>query len=340
MKKTTAGNGIEGFHLLVGTYFIAYSVGVALRLFVPELNSGEVHIGGFWWLVFYNILTCMIWSVATKLICKHPMVYIPYMMLIGCCQGVSLVAIWSRIVGAPVTMCSSGAVAGSLIGAATVFHRLKSYIRSIASFDPYTGMISGMIYGTVAGWIIIPLLFSDNIPVGTGNPAPLCFCVVVIFGIPVYFIISYIIKNCIDWYLMRFEEERQQVMKDQDLFDEKCARSRAEKEARAKEEAERTRREQERAREEREKRYYRQENNKGSSRSYSYGGGSSAGRKSAGSRNNTVNTYFKGCTSKAELKRRYRQLCKKLHPDCPGGSAESFRRMKSEYEALFSKMAG
>lgn len=150
-----------------------------------------------------------------------------------------------------------------------------------------------------------------------------------------------------------FEAEREQVMKEQDLYDENCARSKAEKAAKEKAEKERAAREkarkeyerQERERKQREEQNRRSYQQKSNNQNRSSGSGSSSGSSSrrgnyTGSWNNTANSYFKDCKNESELKRRYRQLCKKLHPDNPGGNAESFRSMQLEYESLRRKMAG
>ena len=44
-------------------------------------------------------------------------------------------------------------------------------------------------------------------------------------------------------------------------------------------------------------------------------------------------SYFSGCTTKEQIKKRHRELCMKYHPD-RGGNVEIFRQMQSEYEKL------
>lgn len=44
--------------------------------------------------------------------------------------------------------------------------------------------------------------------------------------------------------------------------------------------------------------------------------------------------YFKDCNTIEDVKRRYRELAKKLHPDC-GGNAEEFKKMSEEYTRAF-----
>ena len=43
--------------------------------------------------------------------------------------------------------------------------------------------------------------------------------------------------------------------------------------------------------------------------------------------------FFTGCTTKEQLKKRHRELCKKYHPD-KGGDPELFKKMQAEYEML------
>ena len=44
------------------------------------------------------------------------------------------------------------------------------------------------------------------------------------------------------------------------------------------------------------------------------------------------NTYFPAGTTKEEAKRIYRDLCKKYHPDMPGGSTEKMQEINKLYE--------
>ena len=46
--------------------------------------------------------------------------------------------------------------------------------------------------------------------------------------------------------------------------------------------------------------------------------------------------FFTGCTTKEQLKKRHRELCKKYHPD-KGGDPEIFKKMQAEYELLKRK---
>ena len=47
--------------------------------------------------------------------------------------------------------------------------------------------------------------------------------------------------------------------------------------------------------------------------------------------------YFKGIESVEELKKAYKELAKKLHPDL-GGNKEKFQEMNNEYDLLFKSL--
>lgn len=46
--------------------------------------------------------------------------------------------------------------------------------------------------------------------------------------------------------------------------------------------------------------------------------------------------YFTNCKTIEDVKKLYRELAKKLHPDC-GGNAEEFKAMMNEYRAAFER---
>lgn len=46
--------------------------------------------------------------------------------------------------------------------------------------------------------------------------------------------------------------------------------------------------------------------------------------------------YFVNCKTLEEVKHLFKELAKKLHPDC-GGDAEEFKAMKAEYEKAFER---
>lgn len=48
-------------------------------------------------------------------------------------------------------------------------------------------------------------------------------------------------------------------------------------------------------------------------------------------------SYFRGCETLEEVKKAYRELAKRLHPDA-GGNAEEFKAMSAEYERAFERL--
>lgn len=49
-------------------------------------------------------------------------------------------------------------------------------------------------------------------------------------------------------------------------------------------------------------------------------------------------TYFKNCKTAEELKKEYRKLAMKLHPDIVGGDGEDFKAMQAEFEKLWERL--
>ena len=48
--------------------------------------------------------------------------------------------------------------------------------------------------------------------------------------------------------------------------------------------------------------------------------------------------YFKNCHTAEELKKEYRKLAMKLHPDIVGGDGEDFKAMQNEFEKLWERL--
>lgn len=49
-------------------------------------------------------------------------------------------------------------------------------------------------------------------------------------------------------------------------------------------------------------------------------------------------TFFSGCHTIEQLEKRYKSLCKVYHPDTQTGEEETFKRIKTEYDKLSSKL--
>jgi curved DNA-binding protein CbpA len=50
----------------------------------------------------------------------------------------------------------------------------------------------------------------------------------------------------------------------------------------------------------------------------------------------TKMVYFNDCNTNEEVKKKYKEMAKKLHPDC-GGNEKEFKEMCSQYEKAFDK---
>lgn len=48
--------------------------------------------------------------------------------------------------------------------------------------------------------------------------------------------------------------------------------------------------------------------------------------------------WFQNVSSIAELRKQYRELLKRYHPDNPGGSVEITQEINREYDALFERL--
>lgn len=46
--------------------------------------------------------------------------------------------------------------------------------------------------------------------------------------------------------------------------------------------------------------------------------------------------YFNDVNTLGELRKQYKELLKKYHPDCPGGSTEATQEINAEYDRLFN----
>lgn len=65
-----------------------------------------------------------------------------------------------------------------------------------------------------------------------------------------------------------------------------------------------------------------------------YNGQNTAGTSATSDNEKQTSSYFSGCTTKEQIQKRYRDLCKVYHPDMGNGSAEIFDQINKEYEQL------
>ena len=65
-----------------------------------------------------------------------------------------------------------------------------------------------------------------------------------------------------------------------------------------------------------------------------YSDQNTAGTSNTSGNEKQTSSYFFGCTTKEQIQKRYRDLCKVYHPDMGNGSAEIFDQINKEYEQL------
>ena len=53
-----------------------------------------------------------------------------------------------------------------------------------------------------------------------------------------------------------------------------------------------------------------------------------------------MNKYFEGVNTVEELRKRYRELLKKFHPDNEGGSVGVTQEINAEYDRVFAVLSG
>ena len=212
MEKKADKNSTFSFHMLFGTFCIAYSMGVALRLYVPELYSGEVEISGFYWLIFYFVASFVIFQFMHSLIGTIPNVIIPYMLLIGCSEGVTCAAMCSYFTWLPWYSYTVGAVVGSLVGLIIILFLYPSTGIYLFLSNTAGNILSGISCGIIIAWIVTPMLFPYGATEAAGNMPLICFCIATSSMIPAYMIFEFIIKRCMIQSQMKFEEERQRVV--------------------------------------------------------------------------------------------------------------------------------
>ncbi len=338
MEKTAGNEGFDfKFHTVLGTYCISYSIFLILKIYVPGFYEEAVQMGAFSWLIIYGLATSLLlMAIYTMSPLKREM-YTAYFTLIGCCECIAFTGMVSPDPETASALIPLTAIPGAVFG---YFAGICNLPKSKKMNSPFciSGIISAIIHGLIIGLIITPVICLDGSE--DAVQAFICFIASVMSSILIYAIRSFLHRINESKTSASYEAEREQVMKEQDLYDKRCAKNRAEKAA--KEKAEKEARERERKERERQERERRERERKQREEQNRRSSGNSSSRRGSytGSWNKTADSYFKDCKNKEELKRRYRQLCKKLHPDNPGGNTESFRQMQSEYESLRRKMAG
>ena len=282
------------------------------------------------WISSYLIFPWLIRSKLRRLISVDSKSLTAGLTLNGCCMGIICLKCISIHLSLSASACFCILLAGLIISyivGHTAAYPSKCFSHVNDKFR--YSLLSSIIYGLTAAlsaYFLAPFwitgISDESVLICTGA----AFAVSSVAYILIEKLLAIHSRHIRD----SFAEEMDKIRSDIEAFDKKVAKAAAERKAKeeqtrreqaAREQAERARKAREQAEKDRQTREKAERNR----HSHNSASGSP--------------TYFSGITSKAELKRRYRQLCKKLHPDCPGGNAESFRQMQSEYTRLNSRLA-
>ncbi len=327
---------LEAYALCGGFCLILTLVSFVRACGLPEIHLMLLH-KLLWQIILYIGLPLFLFFVIWVAVLKCHGLDIAYYTLLGCCDG----AVFSKVISffhperkaLSITVVILCTLAGHYIG--RLMYLPGSLYRKEPS--PSAKIFSGLFYGMTAlsiAFVLIRDTEQASSFIVRNVPAPVLFAA----AFMTYLTGARLISLSRRREKERLAGERDRIMKKQDQYDETISRIKKEKADNARreqeEKAENARREQEEkdgnARREQEKNAGSESGRKeqrSDSKQQSRSSSGSAGQQS----------YFSDCHTRAEIKRRYRKLCKRLHPDCPGGNKESFCRMQKEYEQMLKK---
>ncbi len=303
-------------YVITGAFCLVWSAASLIKELHPAIYDHIARGGLFIWFCYYVLLPFVVLFILDGSLGKSYKADIAYLALSGACEGYMCVE-WIPL---------PGALKGYLYAIVVIFAGACGFAAGIIQLSPVGyvhsnekltagDIVGGVMYGFVTATALSAVF--PHYTSGTYREMSMYFFygAMAIVSATYPFVIRFIYKRREREYL-GFKSELDSIISRLVRYDKEMERFRAERAAHEK--AERERREQ--------------------------NGNNRQGRADGGSRHSTGQAsweglvYFKGCNNKTELKRRYRQLCKKLHPDC-GGSAESFRKMQKEYDMISSRMA-
>ncbi len=310
-KETVKKTDIMTVYRMTGICSVIWCLALLSKLYIPWIYETVSGYGFLSWIGWNIGVPFFLYYILKKLVRPSKGLLVAFCTLTGCCITVTGLHILSEYFFIQNFIRSAFILIMSAVGYIAGYRfYIRDRFHDLYSDGIFGRILKNLIYGFVAGWILSSL-FSNLFVSET------VFIISMLHISMAHMILTDQVKKLKDCAFGELEKERIKKMASLDEYDEKIRKFDEEKVAR--ERAEKARREREREEQERRSRYSDNRQHQRQSQS--------------GSRSFT-RYYFSGCNNKAELKRRYRQLCKKLHPDCPGGSAESFRRMQAEYEHL------
>ncbi|MBO4373615.1 MAG: J domain-containing protein [Lachnospiraceae bacterium] len=311
MTETKKKSGIFLPYRTVGLIGIVWSLAFLSEKYLPLIPADLSWYGFLLWTGWNIVLPVILILSLQNRWPSSAGINVAFSALAGCCcalAGLHFLSVYIFIPGRIFSLVTFVVSAAGYLAGYRCF--VRDRFHDLYNDGRVSRILRAVFFGFIAGVILshmFPNVFISGI-------------VFIISSVHVcigHIILTRQVKILKDQAFAQLDEERKKKMASLDEYDEKIRRyeeEKAERERREREARERA----EQARREREKAEQEYRNRQGSSAS---------------------RHYFAGCNNKAELKRRYRQLCKKLHPDCPGGNAGSFLRMQSEYEMLLKTMA-
>ena len=220
-------------HIIFGEYCIVHSIFVFLSMYVNGFRDGFIDNGFFSFLIIYSVAVFFIDFLFTMTKPTKPDLYTAYNTLIGCCEGITVVSILF-----PSSADSNCYAAAAILGAASGLMAIYFNTPEALSFNYrflFSELLSWIIYGLTIGWISSFLLCTDTASVNTEFISLWCFVLSGIGSGLTYIILSCIQKRQDRTYSKTFEAERDKINREQDIYAEEIARSKAEKENRERE---------------------------------------------------------------------------------------------------------
>ena len=342
-------------YIAVGTYSLAWAIAAYIKALLPDIYNSLAEGGGIIWICCCILGPLVAIWITDEVFGKWAKVDMAYISLLGCAEGVMSMEWVFGYISKNRMVYATGTLLWGICGLSAGYQ--LTYSRRLHEkhrLEPIHNLVASVIYGIMTGGLI-----SSIIPYKASTAdmyaARICFVAATIIASA----IAMVLLSCLDrWDASAANiimPELNRVIEKLNTYEKNLRKSKADraaKEAKAREARER-------AKKAEESRWtYKEAAGAGKGQEEAHRGrqgrertDGARGQREERERNEKERTrrreqetsgklrYFAGCRNMTELKRRYRQLCKKLHPDC-GGSVDAFRTMQKEYEQVCSRMAG